>query len=474
MKLLRSGTPHSDGSVYLEDLWSTPGYDFQRDGIMYTMSSLFSKIRLGRSESIQTSYSRFTPPDENRVSAEISTRLYRHSSLHHVVMGPRPNREDLFHRPDSHSPRALAQYYSRLRGQVRRTATAMLLEFRKSLLIIKSVSWPYHGTIFHDSLSSNARGSRVKKIQSESDSSSFILHAHSLEHNVLDTPEGPLHSQYTWQKDTLISRTNSTITTSPRTDRSTLLLLSSAAFFPTPRRCPLLHTTTLQLHFIINVTDTIFHQYNPTTDLLTCASSLAGGDPFTEPNSNHSNKHFSFSPDPSVSEIVRKFIWGSKFGQPVSVTLEKEQEYLGFIYIGELYDDHIENMSDRLITQSNSRLTKANLVTLLTKEEAWSSLDLETRRELYRMLPSTLKGDMVAIDPDVHPLKTGFAKYIKHFIYEWEQDLAAGRRTAKWQREAKQASGERIAGVYDGWKETEREEHWGQKYDREHYNSKTL
>ncbi|KAI5205507.1 hypothetical protein AUEXF2481DRAFT_385307 [Aureobasidium subglaciale EXF-2481] len=246
------------------------------------------------------------------------------------------------------------------------------------------------------------------------------------------------------------------------------------SFFPTPRSSPHLHITTLQLHFILNVTDTTFYQHTPTTHLLTCASSLAGGDPFTEPNSDHSNKHFSFSPDPSVSEIVRNFIWGSKLGQPVPATLEKEQEYLGLIYIGELYDDHIENMSDRLITQANSRLTKANLVTLLTKQEAWSSLDLETRRELYRMLPSTLKGDMVAIDPDMHPLKTGFAKYIKHFIYEWEQDLAAGRRTAKWQREAKQASGERMAGAYDGWKETEREEHWGQKYDREHYHAKTL
>ncbi|KEQ98938.1 hypothetical protein AUEXF2481DRAFT_385311 [Aureobasidium subglaciale EXF-2481] len=82
------------------------------------------------------------------------------------------SRGSVFHRPDSHSPRALAQYYSRLRGQVRRTATAMLLEFCMSLFIIKSVSWPNHGTIFHDSLSSNKRGSRIKKIQSESDSSS--------------------------------------------------------------------------------------------------------------------------------------------------------------------------------------------------------------------------------------------------------------------------------------------------------------
>jgi hypothetical protein len=103
---------------------------------------------------------------------------------------------------------------------------------------------------------------------------------------------------------------------------------------------------------------------------------------------------------------------------------------------------------------------------LLAKEEAWSSLSLETRTELYRMLP---KGDNSAPNPDVHPLKTSYAKYIKHFIYEWEQDLAAGRNTAKWQREAKQASGERMAGTYDSWKEKEREEHWGQKYDPEHF-----
>ncbi|KAI5210715.1 hypothetical protein E4T39_00062 [Aureobasidium subglaciale] len=241
---------------------------------------------------------------------------------------------------------------------------------------------------------------------------------------------------------------------------------------PTPRRFPLLHITTLHPHSILSTTDTTFYQYNPTTHLLICAAALAGGDPFTEPKSNHSNKHFSSPLNLSIPEIIRNFIWGSNFDQPIPVTTEKEQEYLSLIYIGDLYNFHIKNMSDRLITQANSRLTKANLVTLLTKEEAWSSLDLETRRELYRMLPSTLQGNMVAIDPNVHPLKTGFAKYIKHFIYEWEQDLAAGRRTAKWQREAKQASGQRISGAYDGWKEKEREEHWGQKYNPEHYHSK--
>ena len=104
--------------------------------------------------------------------------------------------------------------------------------------------------------------------------------------------------------------------------------------------------------------------------------------------------------------------------------------------------------------------------TLLTREEAWTSLDLDTRRELYRMLPVSHDSDF---DPDVHPLKTSFAKYIRHFIYEWEQDLAAGRNTGKWQKQAKQATGERISGAYDDWKEKEREEHWGQKYDPEHF-----
>ena len=85
------------------------------------------------------------------------------------------------------------------------------------------------------------------------------------------------------------------------------------------------------------------------------------------------------------------------------------------------------------------------------------------------MLPRSLNGNEVTHDPEVHPLKTGFAKYIKHFIYEWEQDLAAGRNTAKWQREAKQATGNRAAGVYDDPKEKEREEYWGQKYDPEHF-----
>jgi hypothetical protein len=87
------------------------------------------------------------------------------------------------------------------------------------------------------------------------------------------------------------------------------------------------------------------------------------------------------------------------------------------------------------------------------------------------MLPSSFQGNTLAHDPDVHPLKSAFSKYIKHFIYEWEQDLAAGRNTGKWEREAKQATGERVAGTYDAWKEQEREEHWGQKYDPEHFKT---
>ncbi|TIA54040.1 hypothetical protein D6C79_01196 [Aureobasidium pullulans] len=170
-----------------------------------------------------------------------------------------------------------------------------------------------------------------------------------------------------------------------------------------------------------------------------------------------------------VHETVRDFIWRIFFSRPTPVSAEQEQEYFQLITIKHLYNIVIDNMSDRLITQANSRLTKTNVVKLLTKEEAWSSLDLETRQELYSMLPRSLNGNEVAHDPEVHPLKTGFAKYIKHFIYEWEQDLAAGRNTAKWQREAKQATGNRAAGVYDDPKEKEREEYWGQKYDPEHF-----
>jgi len=45
----------------------------------------------------------------------------------------------------------------------------------------------------------------------------------------------------------------------------------------------------------------------------------------------------------------------------------------------------------------------------------------------------------------------------------FQEDLAAGRYEPQWQKDAQEAMDKRAAGVFDSWKEQNREEFWGQK-----------
>lgn len=67
----------------------------------------------------------------------------------------------------------------------------------------------------------------------------------------------------------------------------------------------------------------------------------------------------------------------------------------------------------------------------------------------------------------MHPFKTEYAPYIKHFLHEWQSDLREGRNTTKWRNEARLASGERAAGMFDHVLAKEREERWGAKVEEE-------
>ncbi|KAL1306544.1 hypothetical protein AAFC00_005234 [Neodothiora populina] len=123
------------------------------------------------------------------------------------------------------------------------------------------------------------------------------------------------------------------------------------------------------------------------------------------------------------------------------------------------------NRNTRLLTQPNSRLAKADVIRLLSNEEAWSTLPEDKQRALYSMLPQPQDTRAAPLDHRVHPLRNEYAPYIKHFLHEWQTDLIEGRNTLKWRNEARQASGERAAGAFDDFLAEERREKWGAKVE---------
>ncbi|KAF1353393.1 ASX homology domain-containing protein [Delphinella strobiligena] len=122
------------------------------------------------------------------------------------------------------------------------------------------------------------------------------------------------------------------------------------------------------------------------------------------------------------------------------------------------------NTNTRLLTQSNSKLAKADIIKVLANEEAWSALSEEQQIKLYDMLPPS-NDQATPLDHRIHPFRTEYAPYIKHFLHEWQTDLKDGRNTLKWHNEARQASGERAAGMYDEVLAKDREEKWGVKVE---------
>ncbi|TKA68764.1 hypothetical protein B0A55_07409 [Friedmanniomyces simplex] len=118
-------------------------------------------------------------------------------------------------------------------------------------------------------------------------------------------------------------------------------------------------------------------------------------------------------------------------------------------------------MSDkRLLTAERSKLGVADLATILRKEGAWDTLALDTRENLYALLPATRPGEPPH-DPDVNPLKTPLRPYIEEELRIWQDDLKYGKEAKKWREEAMLAGVERREGKYDEWKESEREREFG-------------
>lgn len=92
----------------------------------------------------------------------------------------------------------------------------------------------------------------------------------------------------------------------------------------------------------------------------------------------------------------------------------------------------------RMLSNEKSRLGKVDLVTLLKKDKAWSSLPRETREHLYTLLPPANYSETPR-DPDVNPLENERLRpYIEDELRRWQEDLQEGRETKKWREEAMQ------------------------------------
>lgn len=85
---------------------------------------------------------------------------------------------------------------------------------------------------------------------------------------------------------------------------------------------------------------------------------------------------------------------------------------------------------------------------ILRKESAWETLDLETRRRLYSLLPPPINEDMPH-NLNVNPLQSQFGKGIENELRKWQDDLKDGRESKKWRDEAMQAGRDRASGAFN-------------------------
>lgn len=95
-------------------------------------------------------------------------------------------------------------------------------------------------------------------------------------------------------------------------------------------------------------------------------------------------------------------------------------------------------------------------------------LDRTQQLELIAMLPPFAQPDLPELPDDIDipnilrqvmKSNTAFQADVRLF----QEDLAAGRYDPKWLEDAQEAMEKRGQGHFDGWKERNREEFWGQK-----------
>ncbi|KAI9672193.1 MAG: hypothetical protein M1831_002007 [Alyxoria varia] len=119
-----------------------------------------------------------------------------------------------------------------------------------------------------------------------------------------------------------------------------------------------------------------------------------------------------------------------------------------------------------LLSSPRSKLVKADLYPLLSSEKAWTALTPTERTHLLNMLPTASTQNVASTQQQKaetlhrHPR---FNDEMRDGASLFQEDLAAGRYASGWLARAARGMERRAEGEFDGWKEAEREEYWGQK-----------
>jgi len=124
------------------------------------------------------------------------------------------------------------------------------------------------------------------------------------------------------------------------------------------------------------------------------------------------------------------------------------------------------------VTESyQSRLCKVDVYHMLLKDEVWTCLSLDQKRELFTMLPTTttnerLLGEIESgkADATVRPLELKInCSEFRTDVATYLNELRDGYMSRRWQEDAHKAMVERAKGTFDDWKDEESETWWGQK-----------
>ena len=122
-------------------------------------------------------------------------------------------------------------------------------------------------------------------------------------------------------------------------------------------------------------------------------------------------------------------------------------------------------------TNSQSRLTKADVYHLLCMPSAWTSLSSPQQDTLLSKCPSSSANSALRAAIIDGTSSSGRPKELSQGneifrtdVAKFKTDLAAGHLAKTWQTEAKQAVQDRAEGKFDAWKERESERWWGEKY----------
>lgn len=118
-----------------------------------------------------------------------------------------------------------------------------------------------------------------------------------------------------------------------------------------------------------------------------------------------------------------------------------------------------------LMTDPKSKFGTIDLTKLLKSDRAWNALTREQQEKLILMLPGTSLPSMP--DDELLPNKPkeclNSNKAFKADVSSFQEDLKQGRYDPKWLADAQTAMRKRANGDFDGWKEKNKEEFWGQK-----------